>query len=92
MSVDLTDITMEFPGVRALDRVSVTFGFDEVHGLIGENGAGKLDADERSGRHPSADLGANSGRRPPGRVPLDPGCDASGHRPGQPGGQPGPPP
>lgn len=40
-AVELRDIVMEFPGVRALDRVSVTFTFDRVHGLIGENGAGK---------------------------------------------------
>ncbi|WP_368904796.1 sugar ABC transporter ATP-binding protein [Taklimakanibacter lacteus] len=41
METCLTDITMQFPGTRALDRVSVTFRVDEVHGLIGENGAGK---------------------------------------------------
>ncbi|WP_417271286.1 sugar ABC transporter ATP-binding protein [Celeribacter sp.] len=41
MSVQLSDIIMEFPGTRALDRVSVSFRFDEVHGLVGENGAGK---------------------------------------------------
>lgn len=41
MSVQLSDILMEFPGTRALDGVSVTFRFDEVHGLVGENGAGK---------------------------------------------------
>lgn len=41
MSVHLSDIVMEFPGTRALDGVNVTFGFNEVHGLVGENGAGK---------------------------------------------------
>ncbi len=41
MDTRLTDITMQFPGTRALDNVSVTFRNDEVHGLIGENGAGK---------------------------------------------------
>lgn len=41
MSVHLADILMEFPGTRALDRVDVTFRYDEVHGLVGENGAGK---------------------------------------------------
>lgn len=41
MTVTLDDITMDFPGSRALDAVSAGFGFDEVHGLIGENGAGK---------------------------------------------------
>lgn len=32
---------MQFPGVRALDRVSVEFSTATVHALIGENGAGK---------------------------------------------------
>jgi len=41
MDIRLEEITMQFPGTRALDRVSVTFLTDEVHGLIGENGAGK---------------------------------------------------
>ncbi len=41
MDIRLTDISMQFPGTRALDGVSVTFRTDEVHGLIGENGAGK---------------------------------------------------
>ena len=41
MAVELVDITVEFPGTRALDGVSVTFREGEVHGLVGENGAGK---------------------------------------------------
>lgn len=41
MDIRLSQITMQFPGTRALDSVSVTFRSDEVHGLIGENGAGK---------------------------------------------------
>jgi len=34
-------LTMEFPGVRALDRVSFGVRAGSVHGLLGENGAGK---------------------------------------------------
>ena len=41
MSVHLSRIVMEFPGTRALDGVDAEFRFDEVHGLVGENGAGK---------------------------------------------------
>lgn len=34
-------LTMEFPGVRALDHVSFGVRGGSVHGLMGENGAGK---------------------------------------------------
>jgi len=34
-------ITIEFPGVRALDGVDLTLRPGEVHALMGENGAGK---------------------------------------------------
>ena len=37
----MQDISMEFPGVRALDRVSFTVESGKVVSLLGENGAGK---------------------------------------------------
>lgn len=35
------NITKEFPGVRALEDVNITFNLGNVHCIIGENGAGK---------------------------------------------------
>jgi L-arabinose transport system ATP-binding protein len=35
------DVTMTFPGVRALDSVSASFSSGQVTALMGENGAGK---------------------------------------------------
>ena len=37
----MTDITKSFPGVRALDKVSLEVKAGTVHALMGENGAGK---------------------------------------------------
>ncbi|WP_444664750.1 sugar ABC transporter ATP-binding protein [Cellulomonas sp. CW35] len=39
--VQMRGITIEFPGVRALDGVDLTLRPGEVHALMGENGAGK---------------------------------------------------
>lgn len=40
-SLELTGITKEFPGVRALQDVTLRVRPGEVHALVGENGAGK---------------------------------------------------
>src|SRR5690242_14434101 len=39
--LELTDITKTYPGVRALEGVSLNVAPGEVIGLVGENGAGK---------------------------------------------------
>lgn len=39
--LELEDISKSFPGVRALEKVSMRIERGEVHALVGENGAGK---------------------------------------------------
>ena len=39
--LQMKDITKTFPGVTALDSVSLDVRRGEVHALVGENGAGK---------------------------------------------------
>lgn len=39
--LQMHDITKSFPGVLALDRVGLSVVPGEIHGLVGENGAGK---------------------------------------------------
>ena len=40
-ALTLTGITKTYPGVRALDDVSVSVAHGKVHAILGENGAGK---------------------------------------------------
>ncbi len=39
--LEVRNISKQFPGVKALDDVSVSFYPGEVHAIVGENGAGK---------------------------------------------------
>lgn len=39
--LQMNHITKTFPGVKALDDVSISIGKGEIHALVGENGAGK---------------------------------------------------
>ncbi|HSH78087.1 MAG TPA: ATP-binding cassette domain-containing protein, partial [Herpetosiphonaceae bacterium] len=40
-ALELQAISKSYPGVRAVDEVSLAFAPGEVHALVGENGAGK---------------------------------------------------
>lgn len=40
-TLEVRNLSMQFPAVRALDDVSLRFDPGEIHGVIGENGAGK---------------------------------------------------
>lgn len=40
-----------FPGVRALSNVGIAVDFGTIHAIVGENGAGQIDADEDSQWH-----------------------------------------
>lgn len=39
--IETKDITMEFPGVKALSEVNISVHKGEIHAIVGENGAGK---------------------------------------------------
>jgi inositol transport system ATP-binding protein len=39
--IELVNITKDFPGVRALDNVSIRVRKGTIHAIVGENGAGK---------------------------------------------------
>lgn len=39
--LEIKDITKHYPGVKALNGVSMTFEEGEIHAIVGENGAGK---------------------------------------------------
>lgn len=40
-SLEMQDISVEFPGVKAIEKADITFKTGEIHALVGANGAGK---------------------------------------------------
>ena len=55
----LRGITKSFPGVRAVDNVSLDFYPGKIHALMGENGAGKSTAHEDHHRNLSTGFRRN---------------------------------
>ncbi|MEG0569894.1 MAG: ATP-binding cassette domain-containing protein, partial [Erysipelotrichales bacterium] len=39
--IEMLGIVKEFPGIRAVDNVTLQLKKQEIHALLGENGAGK---------------------------------------------------
>ena len=47
ISLALKNITKRYPGVVALNDYSIEFYKGEIHALVGENGAGKININKR---------------------------------------------
>ena len=79
-TVEAIDVSKQFDGVVALDRVSLTLRAGEVHALVGENGAGKstliklITGVLPAGRRPAA---ATAARRPASAARATPRPPAS---------------
>lgn len=73
--VELRDVTKTFPGVKALDRVSITIRAGECLALVGENGAGKSTLMKiLSGTYPAGSFSGSiliQGQAVDFRTPLD---------------------
>ena len=51
--IELKNITKRFPGVIALNNMQLTVKPGEIHGLIGENGAGDRKSTRLNSSHPT---------------------------------------
>lgn len=66
--IEMLHITKEFPGIRANDDITLQLRKGEIHALLGENGAGEVDADV----YPLWDVSARCWRDPQGWKTSDP--------------------
>ena len=78
--LELRGIGKQFPGVRALDGVDLQLNANEVHMLVGENGAGKSSLIKVLYGAYHADSGSIRTRESRSRSVLPPTRDAWGSR------------
>ena len=88
--LEMRGITKRFPGVVALQDVSLHLRRGEVLALTGENGAGQVHADQDAGRRPARRTRARSwSTAAPVRFAVRPRRAAAGHRAHPPGADAG---
>ena len=81
----MTAISKRYPGVRALDAVSLVLFPGEIHALAGENGSGKSTLAKILYGSVRADDGSNRDGRRRGQLDLAPSSARKGDRRHQPG-------
>ena len=62
--VQMEDISKSFGAIKSLDRVNLVLRAGEVLGLVGDNGAGKVDAEQDPVGRRHSRFGPHSARRP----------------------------
>ena len=86
--LEVDNVRKEFPGVVALDNVNLRIRRGTVHALMGENGAGKVDADEDHRRRLPARYRRDPPQGQPGQDRVAASSPRSRHRHDPSGAQP----